>query len=70
MTQSDDIKDLKAEVKVLREFRTEVKVRCALAWFAITSFLGAVVGIITFYSDVVKDAAKAALKVIILRIMS
>ncbi len=78
MAKDDDINELKAEVKKLAAFRQEleierkvsaiVKMRCAAAYASILGFVSFIAGIITYYSDIAKEAASAAVRVILARI--
>lgn len=66
--------DLENRVEALEEFRDGVeidqkvkaivKMRCAVAWSSVLFFITCFGSIVGFYSDIVKDASKAALKVI------
>lgn len=80
MTDKEDIKQLKEDMKEWKKFHTEyeieqgvrtaVKVRCAAAWGSVFVFVSFVCGFLTLHFDILKEASKAALKVIIARIWS
>jgi hypothetical protein len=78
MTEKEDINELKAVVKELSQFKQEieverkvsaiVKMRCAAAFASILGFVTSVMGIITYNWDVAKEAAMAAIRVVLVRI--
>ncbi len=62
------VDELLNEKKIEEKVRIIVKARCALAWASILGFVAFMGSILTFYSETVKDASTAALKVILERI--
>jgi hypothetical protein len=78
MTEQEDIDELKAVVKELSQFKQDieierkvsaiVKMRCAAAYASILGFVSFIAGIITYYSDIAKEAATAAVRVILTRL--
>ena len=74
--RKDEEESLKAKVQKLEteeivshRVQEEVYNRCRAVQGAILTFLAIIGGICTFFSDTLRDAGKAALKVIIARIM-
>jgi len=78
MTEQEDINELKAVVKELSQFKQDieierkvsaiVKMRCAAAFASILGFVSSIIGIITYNWDVAKEAAMAAIRVILARV--
>jgi hypothetical protein len=72
--KDEEIIDLKGRITKIEEFqkhleieegvKAAIKIRCALAWSSILGFVAVISFFINLYSHTVKEASKAALKVI------
>lgn len=79
MSEKEDIRIIKERILELESFKSDIEIkerieegvkrgiqiRCAAAWASILAFVSVASGLFTLYSDILKEAAKAALRVIV-----